>query len=128
MVTINNLKAKGYFKIRIELATAFDKADLEEAEQAEAWGDAYIDIRELTAQEAAEFQTDSAKFMDGLERVIVGHNLTQDDEGKKQASNEQVADAIKRSSTVYTHVMSEWMQHLPLAKRSGASSEKLPKT
>lgn len=122
-VTLNNLKDKGYFKIRIHLAEAYDSKDNEEKEMAEAWGDAFIDIRELSAQEAAEFQTDQVKFLEGLASVIVDHNIDKDESGKK-ASKEEVAEQIKRSSTVYTYVMGEWMKHLPLAKRSATSSEK----
>lgn len=127
-VKINDLKTKGFFKIRIEIAEAFDSEDETEKELAEQWGDAYVDLRELNATEAAEFQENPKAFMEKLEHVVVGHNFYQDEEGKKLASNAQVADEIRRSSTVYNHVMSEWVQHLPLVKRSATNSAKLPKT
>lgn len=123
-VQINNLKQHGYFKIRVFPADSFDPKDKDEAEQAEAWGDAFIDLRELNATEAAEFYSDRNKFMERLADVIVDHNFFQDDEGKKRASNEQVAEEIRRSSTVYNHVMTEWGNSLPLAKRNTTSSEK----
>lgn len=127
-VLINNLKANGFFKIRIQLGEAFDADDPEEKELAEAWGEAYIELRELTAQELAEFQDNVTAFMDRLQDVIVGHNFYQDEDGKKLASREQVADEVRRSSTVYNYVMGEWVKHLPLAKRSADSSVRLQKT
>lgn len=123
-VLINNLKEKGFFKIRVEISEAFDMDDPDEQENAEAWAGAWIDIRELSASEAAEFHNSPEEFMERLDQVIVDHNFYQDKEGKKKASKEQVADIIKASSTVYNHVMTKWAEHLPLAKRSARSSEK----
>lgn len=123
-VTINDLMEKGYFKIRIELGGAFDTEDPEEAGYAEVWSDKFIEVRELNATEAAELNEDPHALMGRLDAFIVEHNFVQDDEGKKKASKDQVGEAIKRSSTVYNHVVSEWLQHLPLVKRSAANSAK----
>jgi hypothetical protein len=123
---INDLMEAGFFKIRIKLDEAFDAKDAEEVEFAEKWEDHYIDLRELNANEATQFQEDPKAFMDRLDDVIVGHSF--ETEPGKKASTAKVAEIIKRSSTVYNHVMSEWVQHLPLVKRSAMNSAKLPKT
>jgi hypothetical protein len=125
---LNDLKTKGYFKIRIQLADAFDKADPEEAGNAAAWEGAWLDLRELNATEAA----DLASLQDGpdkgstllakLKDVIVDHNIER--EAGKKASTEEVAEAIRWSATVYNHVIGEWVSHLPLSKRSGGNSAK----
>lgn len=123
---INDLMEGGYFKIHIDLAGAFDASDPEEAVFAEKWEDHYIDIRELNANEAAVFQDDPKAFMDRLEDVIVGHSF--ETEPGKKASTAKVAETIRRSSTVYQYVLSEWVSHLPLVKRSATNSAKSPKT
>ena len=119
---INDLKAKGYFKIRIRLDEAFDAEDAEEKEFADMWAGAFIDLRELRPEEAAAASDDPKSMMSKLRDIIVGHNF-EFAEGKK-ASNDDVVEAISSSSTVYSHVMSEWVKHLPLAKRSTANSAK----
>lgn len=123
-VLINDLKERGYFKVRVELGNAFNAEDPEEAELAEMWGEAFIEVRELDAVEAANLNDDPKAMMTNLAQFIVEHNFYQDDEGKKKASKEQVADQIRRSSTVFNYVMDQWMHHLPLVKRSAANSAK----
>lgn len=123
-ITINDLMDKGYFKISISLDGAFNADDPSEKEYAEVWAGRFIEVRELNATEAAELNENPKSVMERLEQFIVGHNFAQDDEGKKKASNEQVAKVIMRSSTVYNHVINEWLQSLPLVKRSAANSAK----
>ena len=124
-VLINNLKSQGYFKIRIDLSEAFDSEDEDQAPYAKAWDGAYIELRELNAPEQARVQEAQAEGMQGaltevLRDAIVDHNLYRE-EGKK-ASSDEVAEILKTSGTIFTHVLSEWVQHLPLAKRSGGRS------
>lgn len=125
---INNLKAHGWFKVHIDLANAFNEKDPTEAEMAEAWGEAWVELREIDGQEAASLNSsmDSGEqnrwFVDQLPKMIVEHNIEKG-EGKK-ASKEEVAEAIVRSSTVFAYTLSEWLSSLPLARRSAASSAK----
>jgi hypothetical protein len=127
-VLINNLKTKGYFKVRINLDEAFDAEDETQAEYAEEWAGAYIDLRELNANESALLQEkhDVETFSGILRNVIVGHNIYREE--NKMASSDEVIDLIHSSSTIYSHVMASWMASLPLAKRSGKRSASLPKT
>ena len=127
-VLINNLKAKGYFKVRINLADAFDAEDETQAEYAAEWDGAYIDLRELNAGESASLQEkhDIDTFATILRQVIIGHNIYREE--NKMASSDEVIDLIHSSSTIYSHVMAVWMASLPLAKRSVKRSVSLPKT
>lgn len=115
---LNDLKTKGYFKTRIYPADAFN----DEPELAEAWEGLYVDVRELTGQESAAMTQDTSKFFEQLPTLIVEHNFYR--EKDKMASKEEVADALTSSSTVAVHVMTEWANSLPLAKRSAKNSGK----
>lgn len=126
-VLINNLKARGYFKTRIVLSEAFNADDEEQAPYAKEWDGAIVELRELNAAEQARVQEAHAEGMQAalteiLRDAMVDHNLYRE-EGKK-ASSDEVVDIIKSSGTVFNHVMTEWVQHLPLARRSGVLSGK----
>lgn len=127
-VQINNLKSHGWFKTHIDLANAFDEKDPTEAEMAEAWGEAWVELREIDGQEAAALNSsmDSGAqnqwFVDKLPQLIVEHNIEKG-EGKK-ASKEEVSEVIVRSSTMFAYVLQEWLSSLPLARRSATSSAK----
>lgn len=125
MVYLNDLKERGYFKHVIYLADAFDEADEEQADQRAAWKDLEVTIRELNAEETAQYREMASTGnipAENLAAVIVAHNIER--EAGKKASAQEVADVICRSQTVYMHVINEWMTSLPLGKRSGNSSEK----
>jgi hypothetical protein len=121
-VLINNLKTKGYFKVRINLDEAFDAEDAAQAEFAEQWAGAYLDLRELNASESARLQEQNNVEALGeiLRGAIVGHNLYREE--NKLASNDEVSEIIQSSGTVYSHVIQKWTEALPLAKRSAKSS------
>ena len=121
-VLINNLKAKGYFKVRINLADAFDAEDETQAEYAAEWDGAYIDLRELNAGESAQLQehSDINALSGVLRAAIVGHNIYREE--NKLASSDEVAEIIQSSGTIYSHVIQQWTASLPLAKRSAKSS------
>ena len=127
-VMINDLKTKGYYKVRINLEDAFDRDDPGQEECADQWAGAYVDLRELNAGESAVLQEkhDVETFGTIFKKVLVGHNIYRDE--NKMASNEEVVEMLQWSGTVYTYVMSEWTSSLPLAKRSAKGSEKLRKT
>jgi hypothetical protein len=124
---ISDLKKGGYFKIRIYFDDAFDESVPEEKEFAEIWKDHWVDVREVNAAEAALFQEDYKAFMNEgkIESLIVDHSFENEgNSGNKKGSNKDVADLIRSSATVYTHFMSEWAKHLPLARRNAGNSVK----
>ncbi len=119
---LGEIKAHGVFTCRVELADAFeDDPDLKAV-----YDGSYVTFRELTADEQLKTQAQKENVLPVLTELlpgcIVDHNIERED-GKK-ASNVEVGEIIKRSSTLFTHVTKVWAQSLPLARRSAGGSTK----
>lgn len=106
----------GVFTIRVDLADAFEDEDAVKAKYLDTW----IELREPTADEVLKGQKDNDFMMRNIPNLIIGHNISK---GSDKASNKEVGEIIKKSSTIYTHVTRVWGESLPLARRSDEMSE-----
>jgi hypothetical protein len=125
-VRINDLKEKGVFKTVIEPKYAYEEG----SEPFQAWDGAEVTLREVNSQEAlvlygagTEGNTNSHKELAKLlPKVIVDHNFVK--ESGEPASAEQVAELLMESSSVYTYLLQEWQNAVPLARMNNGSSDK----
>jgi len=113
---IKEARATGLFYCRVEFGEFFglDKEAL------------WVRMREATAEELAQFATSDAKkageaFMALLPKLITESGFT--DNGVS-ASPDAVADIIKAKGTLFSYVLLEWQQSLPLAKGKSTKSGK----
>lgn len=126
---LNELRDGGLFKVRVDLGSAFDKDDPAEAKFAKLWGGHWVDLREWTAKEQsvmAVSQKQADGFLELLPSLIVKHSIV-DSDGQPE-NTADVADVIASSSTLFNKVMAEYLNALPLVKRSAQSSAKPPTT
>lgn len=118
-VQFNDLDTNGIFKTVLYPENAFDEG----TELRERWSGVEITMRELDEQEArAVYAGGTQEFGKLLKDIIVDHNIEKKD-GEK-ASNDQVSKLLRKSSTVYTYLLQEWQDALPLALRSSGKSDK----
>lgn len=120
MVLINNTRKAGIFKVRLTLADAYGD---DYPEQRDAWADAWVDLREITAKEAISLQSKAAgeALIELLPDLIIGHNF-QVDEAGTMATKAEVSELILESGTVMTWVLTEYQRQLPLLTRNGPAS------
>lgn len=124
------LKKGGLFKVRIELAEAFDADDETQSEAVELLTQDdgtshYIVLREINSAEMLEVQGLSEREIAGyLEKKIpectVDHSFTK--EGGNRSPNGDVLNILRLSSSLMTHVLTKWQESLPLAKRMHKAS------
>lgn len=88
--------------------------------------DAYVILREPTYGELVGLADSGAGASKNAEAtsvllpsLIIGHGFEVSDGVK--ATPEQVANVIRSSSTLFSHVVKSWQEALPLAKKSPAS-------
>jgi hypothetical protein len=125
------LKSGGLFKVRIDLAEAFDAEDEGQAEAVEMLtqgnGDShYIVLREVNSAEMLEVQEKSQReITEYLEKkipeCIVDHSFQTSSGGK--TGNGDVLNILRLSSSLMIHVLTKWQESLPLAKRMHKASE-----
>jgi hypothetical protein len=138
-MTIDQARARGIFRIKIALATAFEKElpaeepARTEAQQdndrlkeyAEAYRNEWIVLREPKGTEIVGI-TDSGKdksqtkLAEIFDDCLIDWSFTAS-EGVK-AERKAVIELIKESSSLYLYVLQEWGTKLPLARKSGRAS------
>jgi hypothetical protein len=126
MAYLNEIKAKGIFKIRITLAKAFvAKDDYEgDPELQAAYDGLVITLREPRGEEVLSIDagtgTNDATWLKLFPECLIDWNVLRAENEK--ASKEEVLDLLRTSSTLYTYVLNEWGASLPLARKSGRVS------
>jgi hypothetical protein len=117
---IKEARMTGLFSCRIEFGEFFGAAK----------SDLWVVMREATAQELASFAStfsnkDSLKaseeFTSLLPKLIIDSAFT--DNGEK-ASMQEVAALIQSKGTLFSYVLKEWQESLPLAKGKSTKSER----
>ena len=114
-----DIKDLGVFTIRVNLEDAFVEGDAIR----ETYKDVWIELREPSADETMKSQNNNDYAMKLIPSLIVAHNI---ESGEKEASIQEVAAMIKKSSTLYTHVAQQWGESLPLGRKNPETSETLP--
>lgn len=118
MLYLNDLKSKGVWKIRVELADAFPEGFKER----DAYDGLWIELREPSGDESFALTGDQKQALDLAIGCIVDHNIEQAE--NKKASTKDVADLIRSSSTLSAHVVRRLITESPLAKANDGSSDK----
>lgn len=99
---LSELQNKFIFKTRIDL----DDED-------------YIVLREPNTAEIAEMSEDEKKNMKVMERIlpncIVETSITKDD--GSFATGKEICDVLKASGSLFTEVLSKWIQSVPFNNR-----------
>lgn len=99
---LSELQNKFIFKTRIDL----DDED-------------YIVLREPNTAEIAEMSEDEKKNMKVMEKIlpncIVETSITKDD--GSFATGKEICDVLKASGSVFTEVLSKWIQSIPFNSR-----------
>ena len=113
-----DIKNIGVFTIKVNLEEAFMADDPVRKDYKGVW----VELREPTAGEAMDFQKEGDP-MDVIPKFIISSSITNGDE---KATPEEVAEALKVSSTVYTHMVNEWGKSLPLARKNPEMLEAQP--
>jgi len=114
---LNDLKTKGVWKIRVDLEDAFP-----EGEQKEAHNGLWVELREPTSAESSAISSnEQSKMVKLMFDCIVAHNF-EESEGKP-AKMTAVKEYIQSSTTLTTHIVIEWANNLPLAKKNGETRE-----
>ena len=113
---IKEARATGLFSCRIEFGEFFG------ADKEALW----VRMREATAEELSAFAASEAKkageaFMALLPKLVLESSFT---DGGVAATPESVADIIKSKGTLFSYVLMEWQQALPLAKGKSTKSGK----
>jgi hypothetical protein len=113
---VREARETGLFSCRIDFGEFFG------AEKEAEW----VKLREATAGELAKIAVgDGAKaseaFMALLPALVLESSFTVE---AKPASPEAVADIIKSKGTLFTYVITEWQQSLPLPKGKSKKSER----
>jgi hypothetical protein len=119
------LKKGGLFKVRINLAEAFDAEDETQADAVDMMsredGEShYIELREINSAEMLEIQgKEQREITEYLEKkipeCIVDHSFTQSN--GNTTPNGDVLKILRLSSSLMIHVLTKWQESLPLAKR-----------
>lgn len=118
MIYLNDLKSKGVWKIRVDLADAFPKGFTER----DVYDGLWVELREPSGDESFALTGDgSRQALDLAIGCIIDHNIEQAE--NKKASTKDVADLIRSSSTLSAHVVRRLITESPLAKGSAATSE-----
>lgn len=124
---IGELKTKGIFKIKIELAGAFkgipagkDQPEVaSEPDLEAAWAGEWVLIREPTGDEVFQRAANgdgTANWSELLPICLVSWSLKRAE--NEPASKEEVLEALRASSTLWAYLLAEWGKALPLAKRN----------
>ena len=99
---LSELQNKFIFKTRIDL----DDED-------------YIVLREPNTAEIAEMSEDEKKNMKIMEKIlpncIIETSITKDD--GSFATGKEICDVLKASGSVFTEVLSKWIQSIPFNSR-----------
>ena len=99
---LSELQNKFIFKTRIDL----DDED-------------YIILREPNTAEIAEMSEDEKKNMKVMERIlpncIIETSITKDD--GSFATGKEICDVLKASGSMFTEVLSKWIQSIPFNSR-----------
>lgn len=118
MVYLNDLKSKGVWKIRIDLADAFPEG----FEERKVYEGLWVELREPSGDESFALTGDGQRqALDLAVNCIVDHNIEQS-EGKKAATKD-VAGLIRSSSTLSACIVRRLITESPLAKASAVTSE-----
>jgi hypothetical protein len=106
---LSEASEKFIFKVRIELE--------DEGE--------FVVLREPTTLEMKDFSDDGKKNSELLMKLfpncIVEHSFTQDD--NSISSNKDVANFLLKSGTLYSKIITQWLEALPLAKKNEEKSD-----
>lgn len=101
-MTLSEIKKNYVFSTRIE------------------FGEDFIELREPTQQENLNLSDDAKKNLEEyaklLPKCIVASSITKED--GKQASNQEIADALSQSGTLYTDILTQWLNALPFQSRT----------
>lgn len=117
MVYLNDLKSKGVWKIRIDLAEAFPKGFSER----DMYDGLWVELREPSGDESFALTGESQRqALDLAVGCIIDHNIEQAE--NKKAATKDVVDLIRSSSTLSAHVVRRLITESPLAKGSAATS------
>jgi hypothetical protein len=124
------LKMGGLFKVKIDLAGAFDTEDETQKDAVdlltqEDGSSHYIVLREINSAEMLDIQgREQKEITEYLEKkipeCIVEHSLTQSNGNK--TPNGDVLKILRLSSSLMVHVLTKWQESLPLAKRMQKAS------
>lgn len=107
---LSDAKSKGIFRKVVNIGDFF-----EGMKEKDVW----IKLREPTTQEAENLKTDSslAEVRKVLQSCIEDHNF-EDEQGAK-ATPADVMELVSSSSGMFTKVLSEWQESLPLMRQTG---------
>lgn len=105
-----DIKNVGVFTIKVHLADAFFDDD----EVRKSYKGEYVELREPTAEEAGKF-SNSEVDINMIKPFIIGSSFK---DGDNPATVDQIAEAIQKSSSIFTHVVTKWGESLPLARKN----------
>lgn len=107
---LSEARNKGIFRKVIYIGDYF-----EGMEEKDVW----IKLREPTTAEAEDLKKDSSlgEVRKVLQSCIEEHNF-EDEQGAK-ASAEDVMDLVSSSSGIFTKILSQWQESLPLMRQTG---------
>ena len=84
------------------------------------YGEDYIILREPNTAEIAEMSEDEKKNMKVMEKIlpncIVETSITKDD--GSFATGKEICDVLKASGSLFTEVLSKWIQSIPFQQRT----------